>query len=111
MLQRIALLPKRLLAARGWLGVILVLGVVVLLWLASQVIWTGLAIALITGLVVATFTLARHDLPVLIGRGDPRPWLVRIREHHWTPIATPVGVVPRLVTYAGLLIAWWWLLS
>ncbi|MEM9186908.1 MAG: hypothetical protein AAGB00_10475 [Planctomycetota bacterium] len=85
---------------------------VVGVWLLGRLIWTAAAVAAVAVLLVATYALARRDLPVLLGRGDSRPWLVRLREQTWPPLRTPIGPrIPRPLAYLLVVLGWVWLLT
>lgn len=100
---------------------LLLLLTVFFVWYVGKLLFTVLFIGLVASLVGATYFLLKRDSAVLFADsyraeqseplGKNRPWLVRLREHHWRPIRTPAGVLPRPVAYLLVFLGWWWLLS
>lgn len=102
---------RRLASLRGAGLTAVVLLVVVVVWLAGSVLSTGITLAAAVLLIFGTWRVVSPEVGVFLGRGDPRPWLVRFREHHWRPVTLIGGrTVSRGLAYAVLALGWWWLL-
>jgi len=69
-------------------------------------VWSIFQLVLALLLVVGTYFLTRPEVAMLAGRGDHRPWLVRLREHGWREINLLGITAPRSLAYALLVIGW-----
>ena len=95
----------------GVLPLVLLVAAMIVFWVVGPVVWSIVKLAFAVGLVVATYFLARPEVAMLAGRGDKRPWLVRLREHQWREVSLHRWKTSRSVAYLLIAIAWCLLLA
>lgn len=84
---------------------------VVVLWVVYSLVMASIGLLFPLLLAAGTFALVRPELRALLGsKRDPRPWLVRLREHRWRPVGYGRWKMPRGGAYLLLVVLWWWVL-